>query len=111
MPKGVFKVPAPFNEPVLSYAPGTPERESLQAAYKKNFNKQIDIPMFINGKEVRRYTGLGTATPDHVIRVKPFPLVITPKPKSAIEDFKKLAEKNFKDYRKKYIKYFIITFP
>lgn len=52
MPKGVFKVPAPYNEPVLSYAPGTPEREALQAAYKKNFNQKIDIPMFINGKEV-----------------------------------------------------------
>lgn len=52
MPKGVFKVPAPYNEPVLTYAPGTPEREALQASYKKNFNQKIDIPMFINGKEV-----------------------------------------------------------
>ena len=47
-----------------------------------------------------------SATPDHVIRVKPFPLVITPKQNSSIEDFKKIAEKSFKDYRKKYVKYF-----
>ncbi|MCT4624538.1 MAG: L-glutamate gamma-semialdehyde dehydrogenase [Schleiferiaceae bacterium] len=52
MPKGVFKVPAPYNEPVLSYAPGTSERAELQAAYSKNFNQVIDIPMFINGKEI-----------------------------------------------------------
>ena len=58
------------------------------------------LDYFINGKYVRRYTGLGTSTPDHVIRVKPFPLVITPKPNSTLDDFKKLAEKSFKDYRK-----------
>lgn len=52
MPKGVFQVPVPVNEPVLSYAPGTPEREALQAAYKENFNKNIDIPMVINGEDI-----------------------------------------------------------
>jgi len=67
-------------------------------------NKTLDY--FINGTEVKRYSGIGTATPDHVIRVKPFPLVITPNKNSTIEDFKKLAEKNFKDYKKKYIEYF-----
>ena len=70
-------------------------------------NKTLDY--FINGKEVKRYSGIGTATPDHVIRVKPFPLVITPKQNSNIEDFKKIAEKSFKEYRKKYIKYFNIN--
>ena len=70
-------------------------------------NKTLDY--FINGKELKRYSGIGTATPDHVIRVKPFPLVITPKQNSNIEDFKKIAEKSFKEYRKKYIKYFNIN--
>ena len=71
-----------------------------------NFRSNKTLDYFINGKEVKRYSGIGTATPDHVIRVKPFPLVITPKQNSSIEDFKKIAEKNFKDYRKKYVKYF-----
>ena len=47
---------------------------------------------------------------DHVIRVKPFPLVITPKPNSTIEDFKK-TEKKLKDKEIKLFnnhKYFII---
>ncbi len=71
-----------------------------------NFRSNKTLDYFINGEEVKRYSGIGTATPDHVIRVKPFPLVITPKQNSTIEDFKKIAEKSFKGYRKKYVKYF-----
>ncbi len=70
-------------------------------------NKHLDY--FINGKNVRNYSIKGTATPDHVIRVKPFPLIISPKKNCSIEEFKVLAEKAFKDYRKKYIKYFNIN--
>ena len=44
-----------------------------------------------------------------MIRVKPFPLIISPKQNCSIEDFKILAEKAFKDYRKKYVKYFNIN--
>ena len=53
MPKGIFSIPPIDNDPIKSYAPGTPERESLQATYDKMWNEQLDIPMFINGKEVR----------------------------------------------------------
>ena len=51
-------------------------------------------------KNVRAYSSKGTATPDHVIRVKPFPLVITPKKNSSIEEFKITAKKAFENYRK-----------
>ena len=71
-----------------------------------NYRSNKNLNYFINGKNVKDYSVKGTATPDHVIRVKPFPLIITPKPNSTIEDFKKLAEKSFKNYRKKYIHYF-----
>jgi len=71
-----------------------------------NYRSNRNLNYFINGKNVRNYSTKGTATPDHVIRVKPFPLIISPKKNSSIEDFKVLAEKAFKDYRKKYIKYF-----
>ena len=71
-----------------------------------NYRSNKDLNYFINGKDVKRYSSIGTATPDHVIRVKPFPLVITPKQNSSIEDFKRIAEKSFKEYRKKYVKYF-----
>ena len=71
-----------------------------------NYRSNKNLNYFINGKDVKRYSAIGTATPDHVIRVKPFPLVITPKRNSNIEEFKKLAEKCFQNYRKKYVKYF-----
>ena len=47
------------------------------------------------GKMLRSYSSKGTATPDHVIRVKPFPLVITPKKNSSIEEFKNNSKKIF----------------
>lgn len=53
MPKGNYNVPAPVNEPVLTYAPGTPERAALKAAVKSARAQQKDIPMYIGGKEVR----------------------------------------------------------
>ena len=71
-----------------------------------NYRSNKNLNYFINGKNVRSYSSKGTATPDHVIRVKPFPLIISPKQNCSIEDFKILAEKAFKDYRKKYVKYF-----
>ena len=71
-----------------------------------NYRSNKNLDYFINGRDIKNYSTKGTATPDHVIRVKPFPLIITPKQNSSIEDFKILAEKAFKDYRVKYIKYF-----
>src|SRR6056297_3756436 len=53
MPKGFFQVPKAKNEPSLSYAPGTKEREELKKALKELKSKELDIPMIIGGKEVR----------------------------------------------------------
>ena len=49
----VIKVPFPQNEPVYSYAPGTPERAKLKAALEELQAKKIEIPLIIGGKEVR----------------------------------------------------------
>ena len=43
------------NEPVKSYAPGSPEREELKKMVEKIHNEQIEIPLIIGGKEI--YTG------------------------------------------------------
>ena len=53
MARGFFNVPVAVNEPVKGYAPGSPEREELLATYKTMFNSNIDVPMHINGEEVR----------------------------------------------------------
>ncbi len=53
MPKGNYFIPDPANEPVLSYAPGSEERQELLETYKKLKNKEVDIPMYIGSEEVR----------------------------------------------------------
>ena len=64
MPKGIYQVPLAENEPVKSYAPGSPERAELQQELKNARAKQIDVPMYIGGEEVK--TGRKQAmTPPH----------------------------------------------
>jgi 1-pyrroline-5-carboxylate dehydrogenase len=54
MANGTFQVPFPVNEPVLSYAPGSAEREELQTMYNQMYNQEpIDVPMYIGGELVR----------------------------------------------------------
>lgn len=50
---GIFTLPIPKNEPVLSYAPGTPERAALKEALRSLKSQELDIPMIIGGQEVR----------------------------------------------------------
>jgi 1-pyrroline-5-carboxylate dehydrogenase len=50
---GTFNYPSPINEPVLSYAPGSVEKIALKKAIADLKNKSLDIPMVINGKEIR----------------------------------------------------------
>ena len=50
---GFFKVPVPVNEPVLNYAPGSSERKALKDALQDARSRQLDIPMYIGGNEIR----------------------------------------------------------
>jgi len=83
--------------------------ENKDQKFVVNYRLNKHLKYFINGKNVRSYSSRGTATPDHVIRVKPFPLVITPKKNSSIEEFKTTAKKAFENYRKKYTHYFNVN--
>jgi 1-pyrroline-5-carboxylate dehydrogenase len=66
MPKGIYHVPVAKNEPVKSYAAGSPERKELQAMLKTLRAKEVDVPMFIGGKEVRSGKKVRMAPPhDH----------------------------------------------
>jgi 1-pyrroline-5-carboxylate dehydrogenase len=66
MPKGIYTVPVPVNEPIKSYAPGTPERASIKAMLKELRSVEMDIPMYIGGKEVRSNDKIRLAPPhDH----------------------------------------------
>jgi 1-pyrroline-5-carboxylate dehydrogenase len=50
---GDFYYPLPANEPVLSYAPGSPEKKRLKAALAELKAEKIDVPMYIGNEEVR----------------------------------------------------------
>jgi hypothetical protein len=49
----IFQLPKPINEPILSYAPGTPQRAALKQAIAEAKAMVRDIPMVIGGQEVR----------------------------------------------------------
>lgn len=53
MNSSVFSFEKPKNEPVLSYAPNSPERRELVAELEKMSSQQIEIPLIIGGKEIR----------------------------------------------------------
>lgn len=53
MPKGIYNIPHPKNEPVKSYAPGSPEKAELKKTLKEFRSQEMDIPMYIGGEEVK----------------------------------------------------------
>lgn len=66
MSTGKFRVPVPVNEPVKSFAPGSPERTLLKTELDKLKAVEVDIPCIIGGKEVRTHkTGSCVLPHDH----------------------------------------------
>lgn len=64
MGKGFFSVPVAVNEPIKGYAPGSPEREAVLNTYNDMFNSKVDVPLYINGKDIE--TGnTRTMSPPH----------------------------------------------
>ncbi len=54
MPKGVYQIPFPENEPVFDYGPDSAERAKLQETLKRLLSQEaVDVPMYIGGEEVR----------------------------------------------------------
>jgi 1-pyrroline-5-carboxylate dehydrogenase len=52
MHNAIYQVPLPQNEPVLNYAPGSPERESVKKALAEMRATQIEVPMYIGSEKV-----------------------------------------------------------
>lgn len=53
MGKGFFQVPTAINEPIKSYAPGSPESKEVLEQYKAYFNGKVDIPFYIGNEEIK----------------------------------------------------------
>jgi len=52
MYSGFYKIPEPYNEPIKSYAIGTPERKEIKSMLKELRSIEIEIPMVIGGKKI-----------------------------------------------------------
>ena len=52
MGKGFFQVPTAFNEPVKSYAPGSPERESVLKQYREYLKGNVEVPLYVGSYEI-----------------------------------------------------------
>ncbi len=63
---GYFSYPMPVNEPVLSYAPGSKEKETLKATLALLKSEQIDVPMYIGNKEVRTKNKIAMHPPHEI---------------------------------------------
>ena len=53
MNNAIFSIHRPKNEPVLSYSPGSPERSALEKELKRISSETIEIPVIVNGREIR----------------------------------------------------------
>ena len=53
MSNSVFQVPYPSNEPILSYAPGSSEKEAVLASYAKMFGETIEVSMRIGDQDIK----------------------------------------------------------
>jgi 1-pyrroline-5-carboxylate dehydrogenase len=66
MLKGFFHIPKAVNEPVKTYKPNSPEKETVLAEYKKMWNSKIDVPLYIGSEEIKTgNTKNMTAPHDH----------------------------------------------
>src|SRR6202008_5151399 len=66
---GTFSYPMPVNEPVLTYAPGSPERKRLKEVLAELKKQQTDIPMYIGNKEVRTSKKVAIRPPHETKRI------------------------------------------
>lgn len=60
---GTSNIPAPRNEPVLSYAPGTPERAAIKAELKRLGGTVTQIPVIVNGEDLETGKTIRVASP------------------------------------------------
>ena len=68
MSTGFFKVPKAKNELVKSYIPGSKERDEIQKTYKEMINSFTEVPMYINGEDVKS-ENKKQISPPHVTKI------------------------------------------
>ncbi len=87
---------APILRGLCTPADGAHKRSIL------DFRTTPEILDYVNGADVRRYSQIGTVTPDHVIRTKPRPLVVAAPRAGGLDDFRHDTAAALADYAKNY---------
>jgi rhamnose utilization protein RhaD (predicted bifunctional aldolase and dehydrogenase)/NAD(P)-dependent dehydrogenase (short-subunit alcohol dehydrogenase family) len=80
-----------------------------EGAHKRpilDFRVSDAILAFVNGAEVKRYARAGVITPDHVIRTKPWPLIVPAPEADKLADFKQAAQAAVEQFADGYETYF-----
>ena len=87
MGKGFFEVPTAYNEPIKSYAPGSPERKAVLEQYRSYFTGNVDVPLYIGSGEIRTGNTKPMSPPhDHGHRVGTYHLAEKKHIESAIDN-------------------------
>ena len=71
------------------------------------FRSSDAILNFVNGRDLARYACAGVVTPDHVIRVKPWPLILPAPQPGKLDAFKNAAAKAARKFTDRYTAYFV----
>ena len=71
-----------------------------------DFRGGEDVLSFVNGEDIKRYANAGNVTPDHVIRIKPRPLIVDAPAADNIDGFAKSAAEAMAKYENGYLNYF-----
>jgi rhamnose utilization protein RhaD (predicted bifunctional aldolase and dehydrogenase)/NAD(P)-dependent dehydrogenase (short-subunit alcohol dehydrogenase family) len=80
-----------------------------EGAHKRlvlDFRSNDTVLNYVNGKDVKRYARAGLITPDHVIRTKPWPLVLPAPEAGKLADFKSAAQQAARTFTDDYAAYF-----
>jgi 1-pyrroline-5-carboxylate dehydrogenase len=66
MSNNIYSIPTVTNEPILDYKPNSPEKEQVLSMIASLKSSEIDVPMIINGKEVRTNKKVRMASPHDI---------------------------------------------
>lgn len=92
--------------PILRGLLAMPEGPGSWKRWVLDFRAGTEVEDFVSGQELVRYSQLGTATPDHVIRTKRLPLVLPPPSAADLAAFTSQARSSLETYVNEYRRYF-----
>ena len=104
--RGAIKRAPNLPDTVTRPAQVAPILRGLTGRFIMEFRAGDDILGYVNGAELERYGRSGVATPDHVIRTKPWPLILTVPDADDLASFTDTAREAVERYVAEYCAYF-----